>query len=285
MEILLIILIAIVVVFLLIKFKVPKLGNMTLITGGIKTGKSTLSVYLSYKQYKRNLFKWKIKRFFIKFFRKLKIKKFINTKIPEKPLFYSNIPIAVPYVPLTKELLLRKERFSYGSVAYICESSLVADSMSFGDKKINEELLLFNKLFAHETKGGSLFYDTQSVLDNHFAIKRTLSSYLYIHHTIKIPFFLLMYVKELKYSEDSTNVFKDDVEESGLQLIIVPKRVWKKFDCYCYSCLTDDLPVNKNVCVPVSLKAEDIVSFKEYLTLKEKKNKEGKDNEKICEKS
>ena len=259
--------------------KIPKLGNMVLVTGGIKTGKSTLSVYMAYRVWKRNVFKWKVKCFVLKCLRKMKIEKFLNMPDPERPLLYSNIPLNVPYVPLTKDLILRNERFNYGSVCYVCECSLVADSMSFKDEDINENMLLLNKLYAHETKGGSIFYDTQSISDNHYAIRRALSTYLYVHHTVKwVPFVLFMWVRELKYSDDgsSVNTFEDDVEQT-LQVIIVPKSVWKKFDCYCYSILTDSLTVRDNVVTnPPTLKAKKIISFKNYRNLYKKPKEQKK---------
>jgi hypothetical protein len=265
MEVLIIVGVVLLLIGLIRLFKIIKLGNMTLITGGIKTGKSTLSVYLALRKLRSQRIKYHIKKFFIKVFKKIKIKKFVKMSLPERPLLYSNIPLNCEYVPLTKKLLLRQERFCYGSVVYICEASLIADSMSFKDAEVNENLLLLNKLFAHETKGGYLFYDTQSISDNHYAIKRCLSSYVHVHHSTKIPFFILMWVRELKFSEDNNNinVYKDDVEDN-LKLIVVPKRVWKKFDCYAFSSLTDDLPVNDKSQIPVSLKVDDIVSFKEW---------------------
>ena len=66
------------------------------------------------------------------------------------------------YVPLTDDLLLRKKRFVYGSVIYVQEASLVADSQLIRDMDINERLMLFNKLIGHETKGGVIIYDTHS---------------------------------------------------------------------------------------------------------------------------
>ena len=53
-----------------------------------------------------------------------------------------------------------------------------------------------------------------------------------------------------------------------MQMIIVSKRTWKMFDCYCYSALTDHLPVNSKTVKPKSLKADNIVSFKKYHNLK-----------------
>ncbi|MBE6554919.1 MAG: hypothetical protein E7663_01610 [Ruminococcaceae bacterium] len=270
-----IVLIVLVVIAFLVSriLKIPKFGNMVLITGGVKTGKSTMTVWLAVRQYWRQLRKYYICNYFIyPVFHWIPLGPFRRMKKREKPLFYSNIPIAVKnFVPLTRSLIQRTERFRYGSVIYVCESSLVADSQAIKDPLINEEMLLLNKLIAHETKGGYIFYDTQSIMDNHYAVKRCLSSYFYIHHSLKIPFFMLSWVRELKFSEDNSavNTFEDDVEET-LRLVIIPKKVWKLFDCYCYSVLTDHLPVVDRT-VPVfrfgDKKACKIVTFRNYQSI------------------
>ena len=267
--ILILIAVAILLIFLLIKYKIPKVGNMVLITGGIKTGKTMLSVRLAVKLYREQLLKWRI----FNVIQRLKPK---NKRISrEKPMLYSNVPLKTKYVPLTTDLLCRRERFAYGSVCYVCESSLVADSMSYKDDEMNERLLLLNKLFAHETKGGTIVYDTQSVTDNHYSIRRCLSTYLHIHHTTKIPLFpfVIMHLREMYYSEDGnvTNTQDSDVEDD-LKITLVPKSTWRLYDRYCYSVLTDGLPVNDkevNNVRPKDLKARKIVSFKKFKTLTE----------------
>lgn len=238
-----------------------KLGALNMVTGGVKCGKSTLSVYLTIKEHKRRVRITKVKNFFRFLFHKGK---------QPLPLIYSNIPLSVPYVPITKELLMRKERFVYGSVIYICESSLVADSQLYYDNDINTELLLFNKLIGHETKGGVLIYDTQSISDVHYAVKRSLSNYIYIHHLRKGLFFNVAYVMESRYSEDNSVItaIGHDVEEKDLlKKVYIPKKYWKYFDCYCYSVLTDNLPVVDEV-VSIKdkdLKAKYIVSFRKEI--------------------
>ena len=242
-------------------FKIPKLGNVTLVTGGVKAGKSTLSVHMAIKRYKSHLIAYYIRKFF-------KSKK----TVVEKPLLYSNVPLKVDYVPLTEDLILRKKRFAYGSVIYIQEASLLADSMNFKDDDTNDALRLFNKLIAHETLGGEIIYDTQSVSDLHFGIKRNLNSYLYVHHTVKsLPFFVIAYVRELMYSADNENInnsFNDDVE-TGLRRILIPKSVWKKFDYTTFSGLTDHLPVESTLVQGSKLK--DLKSTS-YLHLEKKQN-------------
>ncbi len=255
--------------WILSKFKVPKIGAMALVSGGVKCGKSTLSVAIVISEYKKRTRRIKFKNFFRKMFGK---------PLQELPLIYSNVPLGVPYVELTNDLLLRKKRFVYGSVIYCCEASLVADSQLFKDMELNERLLLFNKLIGHETKGGCVIYDTQCIGDCHYSIKRCLSEYIYVHHLTKwIPFFLLAHVQECRYSDDKStiNVNDDDVENK-LRRVIIPKSTWKKFDCYCYSSLTDNLPVEKNVITVGDLKARKILSFKKSRLLggveDEKKN-------------
>jgi hypothetical protein len=145
--------------------------------------------------------------------------------------------------------------------------------MDFKDTELNDNLLLFNKLVGHETKGGSIFYDTQSISDNHYAVKRCLASYFYIHHNVKIPLIcLVLYVREMKFSEDNSavNVIQEDLEKE-LMRVIVPWSSLKLYDRYCYSVLTDHLPVNAELVVrskqdrknkKLDLKARKIISFK-----------------------
>lgn len=257
------------------KFKVPKVGAMCMVTGGVKTGKSTFAVYLVLKNFKRIERQVKMKNFF---------KKAFGMPLDELPLLYSNIPLGVPYSPLTEDLLLRKNRFRYGSCIYVNEASLLADSQLLKNMEINERLMLFNKLIGHETKGGMIIYDTQAICDCHYSVKRCLSEYFYIHHLVKwIPFFMVAYVREDRYSEDKSivSVNTEDVENS-LRRVIIPKSTWKKFDSYCFSSMTDSLPVACDVVYPEkgsSLKVRNFVSFREFKTFdKENLNNEKKDN-------
>lgn len=238
------------------RFKVPKIGSIALVTGGVKTGKSNLCVYMAIKEFNKR----KRSTIIYNFFARL-----LNKEEKELPLLYSNIPLGVPYSPITIELLERRARFRYNSVIYISEASLVADSTLVRDMDLNERLLLFNKLIGHETKGGVLIYDTQSICDCHFSIKRCLSNYFYIHHLTKwVPFFVVAHVRELMYSDDNStiNVFNRDAEDLIDKRILIPKSIWRKYDRYCYSSLTDDLPISDLVVENDDLKAKNIVSFK-----------------------
>ncbi len=245
------------------KFKVPKVGCIALVTGGVKTGKSTFAVNLAIKTYKRVHRIWKIRSF---------VQRLFHTSVDEEPLLYSNIPLAVPYVELTVDIIMRRVRPRYKSVIYVNEASLLADKQSFKDMEQDERIMLFNKLYGHETKGGLIIYDTQAIVDLNCNIRRCLSEYFYIHHLEKrFPFILSAKVREERYSEDKSvvNTYTGDIEES-LKKVLISKKVWKKFDAYCFSSLTDNLPVaDKIVCKDKSdLKVRDIVSFRKFRTIR-----------------
>lgn len=253
------VIICIILLKVLRKVKRLKLDNVVLINGGVKSGKTTLAVALAIREYRKALLSWRIKHLF--------------KKDIEKPLLYSNIPLKCKYVPLTRDLIERKKRFNYKSVVIMSESSLVIDSMYFKNGLVNEEVSLFIKLFGHSTRGGKLFIETQALNDNHYAIKRGISRYVWIHSLCKVIPFVLMYrVREMAYTDNgevATNVFNEDANETT-KFLFVGKSVWKKFDCYCYSYLTDGLEVVSEVTDGNSLddlKARHIVSFKEYKTI------------------
>lgn len=273
-----IIALAIFIYFLLKKGKTINAGDLVLVTGGVKCGKSTFAVWYSLKRYRQAVFKWKVEKFFYKLFHKK------GKKLRNKPLLYSNIPLSVDYVPLTTDLLQRKKRFEYGSVIYCGEVSLVADSMMYKDAEQNENLTLFNKLIGHELqgKGGCIVYDTQAISDCHFSVKRTVSNYFYIHHLTKIkPFFIIAHIVEERYSDDGSISAKDSEDiETKLKWVIIPCSIWRKFDSYCYSILTDDLECENNVIKGKSLKslkANDIVSFRVWKNKKLNKESENED--------
>lgn len=255
-------------------FKAMNTGNTVLITGAVKAGKTTVAVWLASKLIKSAKFWTKVYNKFERYilypfycwFTKFKLANEI-----EEPVLYSNIPLSIPYVPLSKALIMREERPVPHSICFIDESSLLADSMFFKDADANERIMLFNKLWGHASHGGVLIYDTQSVNDNHFAVRRCLNSYFYVHHNIKIPFFVIAFIREERYTDDGTavNSYNEDVEKS-LLIKIIPKKVWKYFDTYCYSSFTDDKPVRGKeyeIKKQQDLKVYEIVSFKKYRSI------------------
>lgn len=263
--ILILILLIVFLVWFFLKRKKLRLDCISLVVGAPKTGKTTIQVYLAIKDHKKRVFKTKLYNL-------------VHKNKKPLPLLYSNIPLKYPHVRLTKELLLRQERFVYNSVILISETSLVADSMSYKNEIMGDTLTLFYKLIGHELKGGSVYTETQNPSDNHYSLKRCINRYLFIYHLTKwIPFILIARVREFAYLEGVegiNNNFNEDIENS-FKLLIIPKSIWKKFDAYTYSVLTDDLYINDKVVQPKeveSLKTRNILSLKEILKEKGKKN-------------
>lgn len=239
----LLLLIALFLIYYWFKFRRCKglnnLPNITLFTGGVKVGKTAVSLVYTI----RVLYKRVLRRYYFQ-------KYILFKKNLEKPIIYSNIPLAnIDYVQIDLDYILRNYRSMYKSVTYIDECSLLADSMAYKDKEVNAKLMLFNKLYGHATHGGYLIYNTQSLQDCHFSIKRCISSYIYIHRLIKLPFFCIAVCREMLYTSDSDNVINvvDSEDKSEFKYIIFRKSIFKMYDSYCYSVLTDNLPVKDEV--------------------------------------
>lgn len=281
--------------FFIFKVKHLKVPDVYLVTGGVKTGKSFVSVYLAVRQYKRNCRKVKITNFFIKIinvFKGIFKKPYICNK--EMPMLYSNMHLRnVKYNLLTLDIIKRKVRIPVKSVVLIDEVSLLADSMlafhKRDDKLIHEQLLLFVKLFGHYC-GGTLIVNTQCLQDCHMAFRRCVSKYLWIDNKRKFPFFSLLQVRELAHSEDKdiVNNFDKDTEVDNRPLFIWNKYM-KYYDYRCYSIFTDGLRLQVNYDNPVkdkhdSLKTSVLLTLQDFQTLKEFANKGVKVVEKELEK-
>lgn len=217
-------------IFVIKRVKFLKLGSFVLITGGLKSGKTQLAVYLALKDYRKKHRRWLLK-------------KSILHKVEEEPLLYSNIPLNVPYVPLNEELLLRKKRFNFKSTILLSEASLVADSQLIKDSEINNQLLLWVKLIAHETHCGKLFVESQSVDDLHYSFRRSISNYIFIKSNLNLGLFHALDVREMVYSNvgNVTNVFDNDLDNEDKKRVFIPFTIHNKYDSCCYSVLTDKL--------------------------------------------
>lgn len=274
MLVVIILLIVLTVAYFLL-FKIPKIGNMTLVTGGIKTGKTWLAIYFAKRLYRRQLVAYYLRRYVLPY-TPLAIFPRFRKKPTEKPLFYSNIPLRFKHVRLKHEHIRRTERLNYGSVCFVCETSLLADSMEYKDKLLNEQIQLFCKLYGHETRGGYLVMDTQSIDDNHYSVKRCLSTYYWIHHVTKIPLlpWAIFHLREMHAGDGETsNTFEGDVEQT-LERVLVPKSIWRQYDRYCYSAFTDDLPHPAPIEKSANLRCDEVITFRNFQSLNKYVKKE-----------
>ena len=64
------IILAVVAFFVLRKTKIPKVSSICMVTGGVKSGKSTFSAYMALKLYKKQRFRYWLANVFLKFLHK-----------------------------------------------------------------------------------------------------------------------------------------------------------------------------------------------------------------------
>lgn len=249
-------------------FKKITIQCINLITGAPKTGKSLLCADLVTRTYKKIHCQWWIKTH-------------IFRKDVEEPLLYTNVLFSFKNIKnrdinpeyrrkahrldknirlLETDVLKRQKRIAYGSVVYIQEASLTSDNQDYLDNVVNILQSLYNKLFGHMSKGGIMFYDTQNVLDCHYAIKRCTSSFQWIMKSRNFFFFRILYIRELINNESvssSQNNFNEDVDLS-VRRYIVWRWCYKRYDRYYFSYMTDDLPVSD---ITYDSTKKEIVSF------------------------
>lgn len=246
------------------KIKRIKFSAIAVFTGAVKTFKSGTSLHCAIRRHRISHLSWRIKTFFLHLFH--------SKRVIEEPMIYSNIPLAtIPFVPLEMDHILRKKRFNYKSTVYIDEASLLADcylSKFSSEHDIQITLLKFFKLFGHETKGGFCVLNSQSMSDLNIALRKCTNQNYYIHSSkfLTLLPFVIVKLREERYVEDGTSInsYNEDIEDS-MKTIIVPKNILKKYDCYAFSILTDDLPHDNNVILKSkkdSLKITDFVSFR-----------------------
>ncbi len=247
------ILILLVGVFLFLKyykryFKVFT-NALTLITGGVKSGKDTLMCSLGVAEYKRNVRRWYLARLIL-FWKKFDV----------KPVICANFPIDVKggYVKLTADIVYGKVHLPKNSVILITEFSTFADFNSW--KKIdNDRFSEFMKLCGHFYY--KVFTNSQALLDCHYALKRSCSSMVYIERLIKtIPFFLVFKLRNVVVVDESVV----NIAETEPNWFICPKLIWKKFNSHCFYGFVKDTPlVNDTIkcSYDMLVKRDDLVSL------------------------
>lgn len=238
-------------------FKIPKIKNLMFVDGGLGAGKSFYCVHLAVRLYKRNMRRYKIAKVIFKPFalmkkppKKSRLLKRIRSLYwnLEEPILYSNIPLRnVKHSKLTLDIILRKVRVARKSVILMDDVSVIVDQMNFKDRILNKQLSLFFKLWRHESHGGYIIANSQSVADIHHAFKYALSDYLYLHSSFRVPFFRVIRSQEMHYTadKDSGSIAMGtgkDIEET-LKMVLVRSKYFKYYDSYCYSILTDGLEI------------------------------------------
>ena len=272
--------------FFIFKVKHLVTSDVYFVDGGVKVGKSKVSVMLVVKKIFFNRLRAHVRNGLIWLLnvRKRRYnKKHPNSpktlrKYEEIPMLYSNMPLyRVKYNHFALEILECDCRMPHGSVVLLDEASLIADSMTaYGKTKtqqeivdyVNEKLTIFLKLFGHATHGGFCVYNSQNVVDLHFAFRRCTSTYLMLSKKRRFPFFTLVECREMVHDEsgDVVNTIQKDVDEDNKPLF-VSNRWHKYYDRFYLDILFKDLPLMVNYDVPIENKRKHRVELQEITTL------------------
>ena len=264
------IVVALLLIWVVKRSKKFRFDSIVMINGGVGSGKTLTAVWLAVRSYKKSVRIWKRKNFFRKLFKK---------DLLEKPLLYSNIPLFnIDFVLLNQDLLERQVRFNFCSIVLISESSLVANSQDFKRKdlpNLNDNLTEFLKLIRHQLHGSyrslfglggtipNLIIETQSKNDNHFAFDRCITQVMFINKSYNIPFFKVQHCRDLLLYEGVENVINDDSkQDNSFKWYFVPKAIFKKYDSYSYSFLTDNLEnYDKTIYITMNRKNKKKLKF------------------------
>lgn len=225
-----------VLVFLALRklgYERPRLGSLVCVAGGVKAGKTTSSIALLKREYKASVKAWKMRK--------------LRGSNEPQPRIYSNVPIALPFHPLTEDVLCSRVRVPRGSIIYFQESSLVAGSMDYKDEVFNQRYLLLNKLAAHFTQGGMVIHDTQSLDDLHYAVKRSVTNVLFIDGTKKVPLLPFLAVHYRIFDNVGSAINSDTDVPTKWHLI--PSSTWSLFDRYTYYGLVEEKPLDNSALV------------------------------------
>lgn len=283
-------------IFLIKRSKKFKFDSIVMVNGGVGSGKTLTAVWLAIRNHKKSVKIWRRKNFFRKLMKKDEL---------EKPLLYSNIPLFnYEFVLLTDDLLTRQKRFNFNSIVLISESSLIANSQDYKRKdlpNLNDDLTEFLKLIRHQLHGSyrsmfglggtipNLICETQSKNDNHFAFDRCITQVMFINKSYNIPFFKLQHCRDLLLYEGVENVILDDSkEDKSFKWYFIPKSVFKKYDSYCYSFLTDNLESYSDTIKIIQTKKNKkkykfiIPTFHKFIDVQESNDKLEIDNKKVA---
>lgn len=239
--------VAVVVLFVVIRPYCLKYDNIVCFTGSLGSGKSLNSTNTAVVLLRRqraavrwyNLFHPRHKK--------------------EKPMLYSNIPIRIGFkeysLKLTNEHLLMKKRIVPKSVVYLDEVDQFASQLEWKNPnlaRINSKsggnFDEFVRLFRHYTYGGYLVFNTQSIDNVVLNIRRRMGSYVNLMNcrTFGIPIIAprLFYVckcRHISISEDIKTVEEKNKEDNYSNLYgFMP--LFRRYDTYCYSGKYETVP-------------------------------------------
>lgn len=240
-----ILLIAIVLVIVYLKFYRFKYDTVIAYTGGLGSGKTFRSVknanMLLRKQ--RN----KVKRHNLWEYIKKAVYKHYTLDLWEKPVLYSSIPVRISEKEWATELrpehLLLTKRLVLRSVVLIDEIGSWAKQFDYDYPNLKDNFDEFVRFYRHYTKGGFLVVNDQCSENIVLYIRRRLNTVFNLMHFQK--WFGIVYtikVRNISISEEIKTVEEQDTEDN-MTLLIGFLGFFKDYDTYCYSDRYKTVPV------------------------------------------
>lgn len=252
--------IALVILWIIVKPYFLHYDNLVSFTGGLGSGKTFMSVQTAVVLLRKQRFKRAVANCKI-FVKNLFRKKEQRDPYKPKPLLYCNIPVRITSafslkrpemaVRLTKEYLLLRERIVEGSVCLLDEVDSFANQFAYNNPCIVDNrgqggddvgnFDEFCRFYRHYTKGGYLIFNTQATANENLTIRRRQNMCNILFHFKKwgIPLIfpnILYTVKcqNVVMSDDVRTVEEGNAEDNMKTLIgFMP---WKRrYDTYCYS--------------------------------------------------
>lgn len=225
--------IIIVIIFKILKPYFIKYDTTILFCGGLGSGKTLNSVKVAITMYKKNLLKWKIKKYYIKatnklkqlnYCTKLKIFKIKDPKkpqlkcIPEEPLFYSTIPIQInkkrQSIKLTREHLILEKRINQKSIVLIDELPNIVNQFNWSLEIVQNNLNEFITYFRHYIDG-YLIVNGQAVSEIVKQVRVKLNSYYWCYNFQKfIFFFYRVRILNNQISENQVSLSSEFIEDN-----------------------------------------------------------------------
>lgn len=241
-----IIIIACILLFIVIKSYVVKYDTIIAYTGGLGSGKSLLSVKMAIKLVRKNRGKvWRYNHiwFYFKRYFGNKKKRLHFTKIKDRPMLYSSIPVRFRShffakkewaIILKEEHLLLQERLKEKSVVFIDEIGSFANQFQYKNPNILDNFNEFVRLFRHYTKGGYFVCNDQCSENIVLEVRRRINQVYNLMHFRKFLFIYWVKVRNISISEEIKTIEEQNTEDNMRTLIgILPPK--GTYDTYCYS--------------------------------------------------
>lgn len=266
------------------KFKAPLPASLNMVNGGLKKGKTLSSLYLAIRAYKKACFPFKVRLKFAKLLGASKDK--IRELEAQMPLFYSNIALVnlpFPVYELELSTLKFETRLKERSILFIDEVSLLASAHERTLAQISDLISQYFLLFSHCTKGGKCFMNTQALAQVNASVRKPLTDILYIIGSRKwafLPFISVYYrLERFEFDRDIIDV-QGDIRDKSYKFI-VPSWIYKKYDCFAYYGLVEDLPISEKLLCDVKNKNGVTKNVTSFTTVRKELEEQEKKTSKI----